>query len=194
MRPTPDDAGFTLVELLLAMMVMLIIIVPISASFILGVKTASRSLQDTTNSADAQVLAGFFDTDVTSAESVATSSSCAGAGTVLSLKWTDGSLPVEVAYRVTADSAMQAELNTPAAIDRLDRVRCVSGAIVDTNPVARSVLHSTGVTISCDDQPCTTSPPRRISLTAVEYTNQLADAGAPATYTIAVTATRKVTP
>jgi prepilin-type N-terminal cleavage/methylation domain-containing protein len=194
MRSTPDDTGFTLVELLLAVMVMLIIIVPISASFVLGVKTASGSLQDTTNSADAQVLAGFFDTDVTGAETVSTSSICAGSGTVLVLSWTDGSLPVEVAYRVTADPAMQAELKSAAAIDRLDRVHCVSGAVVDTNPVARSVLHASGVTVTCDGQPCTTGTPRRISLKAVEYTNQLADTGGPGTYTIAVTATRKVTP
>ena len=192
--PGGNDDGFTIVELLVAMMVMLIIIVPISASFILGLKTASGSLQDTTNSADAQVLSGLFDTDVTNAESVSTSSSCAGAGTVLSLTWMDGSVPVEVAYRASADPVMQAQINAPAAIDRLDRVRCVSGAIVDTQQVVRSLLHSAGVTIQCDGGACSTPTPRRVSLKAIEYSNQLGDVNDGTTYTLGLTASRKVTP
>lgn len=189
------DEGFTLVELLIAVAVMLIIIVPIANSFVLGLTTTRGGMQDTTNSSDAQVLAGFFDTDVASAETVSTSSACAGAGTVLALSWTDGSAAETVAYRAVADPAMQAELATVSAIDRLERVHCTNGAAVETTIVARSVFDSGGITVSCDGaSPCAGARPRRVAIQVKEYTSQIADAGASGHYTFSLTGTRKVTP
>lgn len=194
MRDRPD-AGFTLVELLLAVSVMLVIIVPLTNIFVLGLQTASGGLQDTTNSADAQALAGFFDTDVTNAETVSTTStSCGGTGTVLLLAWTDGSKSVQVAYRVLADPAMQAELNVSSPIDRLERVRCVDSIEADSTLVARSVLRTPAVSVTCDGGSCTSPTPRRVEMTVVEHTPQLADSGVSGRFTIGVTATRKVTP
>lgn len=193
-----DDGGFTLIELLLATSIMLVIIVPLTGAFVLGLGTANGSLQDTTNSTDEQVLAGFFDTDVVNAEQVATTSTCGSSGTaVLGLSWTDGAQAVKVAYRAVPDPAAQADLAVPFPIDRLDRVRCVNGAVVDTQQVARSVIESTGVQVTCDAAAvgtCSATTPRRITMTAVEQTPQLADAGSNGRFTISVTASRKVTP
>ncbi len=192
---TRTDRGFTLVELLLAVSVMLVIIIPLTNVFILGLKTANGGLQDTTNSADAQVLAGFFDTDVTSSEAVSTSStSCGGAGTVLLLTWRDGTTLVEVAYRTARDDVMKAELAVTMQIDRLERIRCTDGAPVESTLLARSLLHSPGVDIACDGGACTSPTPRRVEMTIVEHTPQLADAGSSDRFTIGLTATRKVTP
>lgn len=197
--PSNDgDQGFTIVELLIAISVMLVIVVPLAGSFVLGLGTANGSLQDTTNSADAQIVAGFFDTDVTNAESVALTSTCGSTGTAkLGLSWADGSQAVAVAYRlIVNDTAAQSELATPLVIDRLERVRCVDGVVVDTSVIARSVLDSSGVQISCDATPgsCPTPRPRRVSLSLTEFAPQLADTTGGSRYAINVTATRKVVP
>lgn len=192
---TQRDEGFTLVELLLAISIMLVIIVPLASSFILGIGTANGGLQDTTNTVDAQILAGFFDTDVASAETASTSSSCGTSGTaVLGLLWHDGTKVVTVAYRAVADAAKQAELNVTTPIDRLERVRCVDGVTADTTAVGRSVLHSPGAQLTCDGGACASTTPRDITLTVIEQTPQLADKNASGQYTIAVTGTRRVTP
>jgi prepilin-type N-terminal cleavage/methylation domain-containing protein len=187
-----DDSGFTAIELIIAMMLMLIIIVPITSSFILGMRTTTGGMQDTTNSSDAQVLSAFFDTDVTNAESVATSGSCGGASTVLQLSWTDGSVPVVVAYR-TATASGDVQKTAPVQVDALERVRCESGASVEQSVVARAVLHSGGIVLSCDSGSCPgTSPPRRITMKLVEHTSQVADTGSTGSNSYAVTAVRKV--
>lgn len=186
------DDGFTAIELIIAMMVMLIIIVPITSSFILGMRTTTGGLQDTTNSSDAQVLSAFFDTDVTSAESVATSGSCGGAGTVLQLGWTDGGVPVVVAYR-TATASGDVQKTAPVPVDALERVRCESGTVVEQAIVARAVLHSGGIALTCDSGSCAgAASPRRITMKLAEYTSQVADTGTSGSNSYAVTAVRKV--
>jgi prepilin-type N-terminal cleavage/methylation domain-containing protein len=188
-----DEEGFTLVELLIAMLIMLVIIVPLVGSFVLGIQTGLGSQQDVTDSADAQLVGYYFDADVASAETVSpTSSTCGGPGSILQLTWTDGGA-VQVAYRAVADTTRQAELHLTTPIYRLERVRC-SNATTDVTVLGRTVTAVPAA--QCDAATCTpsTTTPRRVSLAIPERSTQQADKGSTDTFTVAVSATRRVTP
>lgn len=186
------DEGFTVIELMIAMMVMLIILTPLVASFVLGTQTALGSQQDVNNSADAQLLGYYFDIDVASAATVSpTSASCGGAGSVLELSWTDGGSQV-VAYRAVADAARQTELQQGSTVYRLERVLCnAAGSTVTV--IARSLMSTP--TAKCDAATCAAaSTPRRVGLAISELSTQESDVGSANRFTVGVTAVRKVTP
>lgn len=187
-----QDEGFTVIELLIAMMVMTIILVPLVASFVIGTQTALGSQQDAGNSADAQLLGYYFDIDVSSAQTVSpSSSSCGGPGSVLELRWTDGSVQV-VAYRAVADPGRQTELQQAATVYRLERVLCNATGNKVT-PIARSLMSSPSV--ACDGTTCAAdSTPRRVSLNFSELSTQESDVTSTNRFTVGVTAVRKVTP
>jgi type II secretory pathway pseudopilin PulG len=187
-----DESGFTVVELVIAMLIMLVIIVPLVGSFVLGIQTGLGSQQDVTNSADAQLVGYYFDADVASAESVApTSPTCGGTGSVLELTWTDGAT-VKVVYRAVIDAARQAELHLTTPIYRLERVRCAGGA-PDVTVLGRTVTSVPQA--SCDDAGCTAgAKPRRVALVISERSTQQGDKGSTDTFTVTVSAVRKVTP
>jgi prepilin-type N-terminal cleavage/methylation domain-containing protein len=95
------DEGMTMIELVVAVLIMAIIIGPLSASVLVGLASVQQSEQRTTNTADQQVFASFFVHDVQSADDVsATSATCGGAGSVLELHWVDPGTAVDtrVAY------------------------------------------------------------------------------------------------
>lgn len=186
------DEGFTVIELLIAIMIMLIILTPLVASFVVGTKVALGSQQDVNNSADAQLLGYFFDIDVASAASVApTSGGCGGAGSALELRWTDGGSQV-VAYRAIADATRQTELQQSTTVYRLERVLC-NAAGSKVTVIGRSLMSLP--TVTCDDHACTAaSTPRRVALSMSELSTQESDVGSTNRFTVGVTAVRKVTP
>jgi prepilin-type N-terminal cleavage/methylation domain-containing protein len=188
----PDDDGFTIIELVIAMMILLVITVPLVASFVLGIQTGVASQQDVTNSADAQLVGYYFDVDVSSAESTSPSSpSCGGTGTVLELRWTDGGT-TRVAYRVLADPQRQAELQSATPLYRLERVKCAGGGN-DVTALARTLSEVPAP--QCDGAPCTDGQtPRVIDLQLKERSTQQSDLAAPTVFTFGVSATRKVIP
>lgn len=185
-----DEAGVTLTEVLVAVTVTLIIIVPLTSAFVLGVGRTTQSLQDAGNSADTQVLAAFFETDVAQALTVATSSSCgAGAGrnTVLALQWTDGAVQT-VAYVAESDPEAAAEAGAASAW-RLERVAC--GPETSTNVVVTQANAIPSAT--CDGAACTGATPRRVSLIVTQHARQITGDGAGGAYAYTVSGTRKVT-
>lgn len=191
-RPA-DDEGFTVIELIIAMVLMIILMGPLVSAFVIGLGTTHASERDATNSADAQLLAGFLDTDVSSAQTVGVTSSCGGTGTFLTLKWSDGGTSVEASYRAVADAARQAELQLATPVYTAERVQC-GGTGAGTSVVARSLLAVP--TVTCDGVPCSasTTTPRRVTLTGQESAVELTDIAATDRYSLGVTATRKVTP
>lgn len=186
------EDGFTLIELMIAVMILIVITVPLINSFALGVKASSGSSQDVTNSADAQTLGYFFDIDVSSAETVSpTSGSCGGTGSVLELTWTDGGAVV-VAYRAVTDAARQAELQLSTAVYRLERVQC-SGGTSTVTIIGRTLLSAP--TVTCDAATCAaSSTPRRVQMSVQERSTQESDLLSTTTFSFGVTAVRKVTP
>lgn len=188
------DEGFTVIELIIAMLIMLLLMAPLASAFVLGLATTRSGEEDAANSSDAQLLASYFDIDVASAESVQTSSGCGGGGTILELRWTDGSAQRFIAYRAVANSARQAELHLTTPVYDLERVACssASGPVQDTQTLARTLSASPVVT--CDNgKPCTTTP-RRVTLAATAYSKQINDQGSTTSFTFGVTAARRVRP
>ena len=185
-----DDEGMTLIELLIAMSVTLLLMATLSSAFALGLKTARGSEQDAGNSADTQLLATFFEWDVASAETVSTSSTCGTGGTVLlALKWKDGGVAHEVAYRSVANADRQGQLNLTTPVYDLLRAECASTSDVQT--IARTL--SAVPEVRCDGEACSSPTPRQITLTATAYSTQLSDPGK-SVYTFGLTAARRVRP
>ena len=133
------DAGFTLMEMLIAITILGVITVPLVSAFALGLGQTRSSNQTVTNSADAQLLASFFPSDIASAANVNTTGSCGSgplATTVIQLDNGVGATPRFVAYVATesADSEAQLHLGAPNAAYHLDRIACdaLSATISDT--------------------------------------------------------------
>lgn len=188
------EQGMTVIELLIAIMILGIIMAPLATAFVIGLQTTRGSELDAGNSADAQLIAGFWDIDVASAESVRTSGITCGAGTaIVQLTLRDASVLRYVTYQATLDIARKAELKLDTDVYTMERVICsdISGTVVEQHILSRTLRAVP--TVACDEGVCT-STPRRVELRAVSHATQTPDAGAPGIYTISVTATRKVTP
>jgi Tfp pilus assembly protein PilV len=184
-----DDEGLTLIELLISMAVMMVIMTPLVASFVLTLATTTTADQDTTNSADAQVLSMYFGTDVANADSVGVTSSCGGADSVLFLTWLDGATQHVVSYQAVPDAATKAALSSPTTVYRVTRYDCTGGGTPVATVVARSA--SALPTLRCDAVTCTdaTSRPRTVTVT---ITDRARRAGDPP-FVLSLTGTRRVT-
>jgi prepilin-type N-terminal cleavage/methylation domain-containing protein len=207
-----DDCGFTLVELVIAMMILGLIMVPLLSSFVLNISSASESNQRVQDSLDAQVLSTYFTADVASSNTVAISAAsppCGYSGTgqlVIELMWADsgGANPQYVAYVATdVSTTSEADLHAPAAVYELERLTCTNpaGPIVSSQPMARAlrVIPSFAAfvggvpNLSCDGQSCASAiapGPHAVALTTDEY-GQPTDAAHD--YIFTVTGTRRVT-
>ena len=191
-RRLSGDDGLTAIELVIAMLVLAIIMVPLVGSFVIGLATTSQSAQETTNSSDAQILAAFFDGDVASSQVVnPAGASCGTAGTaVLSLRWNDSGAATVVSYRSVQDNTDQVDLQVTTNVFRLERVACTNGSVTDTSIVARQLAAQP--TVTCDGPACgPDAKPSTVSLSMSSYARLLASSTE--RYTFGVTATRKVT-
>lgn len=190
MTPRAKDSGTTLIEVLVAIMVMAIIIVPLTGAFVLGVARTTASLQDAGNSADTQVLATFFETDVAQAVSISTTTTCgAGVGrtVLLALSWVDGTSQT-VAYVAEEDPGAASEAGAATAW-KVERVACgpeSSSSVVVTQ--AKALPSAT-----CDGTTCTGSTPRRVSLSVSQLARQVTGDQSDGSFSYTVTGTRKVT-
>lgn len=197
MAPARGDEGLTLVELLIAISVMLVLLGPLTASFVVGTLLSTQSGEEAVSSSDAQLLAAFFDVDVASAESVSASATCGppspASVPVVQLQWHEGGTPHVAAYWRTADPAVQADLGLSAPVYRLDRSRCAGGALQDRSAVMRQMVTLPG--LSCDRTTCgANSRPRTVSLVTDQHASLLQESGAPGRYRYSITATRRVYP
>lgn len=191
-----DDDGMTVVELLIAIVIMVMIMAPLATSFVIGMSTTRGSELDAGGSADAQLLAGAFDVDIASATAVtaAAAMTCGSGQGIVQLTVKDGTLTRYIGYRATADAARQAELQLPGAVYVLERFVCsdAGGTVADRQVLARTLKSVPSV--ACDGKPSCPATPRRVMLTTVSYATQTPDSATPGQYTASVTATRKVTP
>lgn len=190
-RNPNDDAGLTLIELLVAMSITLIILAPLFTSFVFSLAQSARSEQDVTNSADAQVLTTYFDQDIANADLVGVSSSCGGSASILALSWLDGMAHHYVSYQAVPDAQAKTALGSTTSVYQVTRYECTSpaGPPVSSNVVVRSA--GTLPVPTCDATPCsdTTTTPRTVTL-------PIDDLGRRSTelhYTFTLTGTRRVT-
>ena len=189
-----NEDGFTVLEMVFAMLILGIILVPLLSSFVLGIGTVAQSNATTNDSADAQNLSSFFTNDVASAYRASTAAGC-GSNTVVKFELgasASGASPFYVAYGATEDAGAEASQNiTP--IYNLTRYTCdSSGGTLTANQVATEmtgvpVLACAGLNVAnCDS---TSRKPTLVSLTVIEWGRNQTDP----TYTFTISGTRRVT-
>jgi len=195
-----DDGGFTLLEMIIVIVIMAIIMLPLVSSFTLGIASTQQAQQDTSNSVDSQLSSIYFDRDAASADTVSTSGSCGGAGTVIQFQWHDGSINRFAAYVVTSVANANADVGVGPSF-RLDRVYCenATGPALLTTQIAQSMVAAPVVT--CDNGSCSgVSTPARIAMTVKEWGPRATASGCTTSsvdplcfYTFMLDGTRRVT-
>jgi len=146
-RRCRGQAGFTLIEMMMAIAITGIIIGPIGGAVFLGLRTADETSNRYASSNDAQTLSVWLPPDVQSAGNqvgdVVTSGNteCSGVTNVLRLKWreTQGTTNTYIAAYATS-------LNANTGIYQLKRFYCVNGGAATTHVVARNLASATAAT------------------------------------------------
>lgn len=143
----------TIAELTVAFLIMAIIIGPLSATVLLGLKSTQQTIHRTTDTTDQQILASYFTPDVQSADTVQTGSTCgASLGTpVLQLRWTD---PGEAAA-----SSVKVASYVMTSGNELHRVFCQGDATTQAQVKVVPVVHAlvAAPTVTCDGATCPAS-------------------------------------
>ena len=178
----------TLVELVVASLILGLIIVPLSTSVIVGLGATERANQRTTNSADQQVLASYFVNDVQSAETVSVPPAVPGCGVtdpmVVQFHWTDPAGPIDKTVLYTAPT-------TGASAGELVRVSCDSPG--GTRAVTTIHALQSVPTPKCDGATCTAATPTP-QVVAMQVSAR-GDNNSPSfeTYTFNLSGSRRVT-
>lgn len=181
--PAGDD-GFTLVELLVAFVILGILIVPLAGSVITSLTAVDRSQQRTSDSTDAQVLGLYFPSDVQSSHVVGTASACGtlGATPVLRLSWDDPAT-------ATTQNVDYVTMTGAGGHVELHRIACglVSGDIIVgravTGAVTTSCTDSTGAAATCN------SAAQTVGISYKDKGDSVTDAP----YVVVLSATRRET-
>jgi prepilin-type N-terminal cleavage/methylation domain-containing protein len=160
-----DDRGFTLVELLVAIVILGVVVAAISASIIVGLKTTDRTSQRLAESHDAQMVSSFFATDVESATDVSlTDTACSGGSTVVvRFSWTESDSPSTTVDHVASYVIEQDPAGTPGAEKRLVRRSCLGSGLAPAGAVvvAHMPLTAADPSVTCDSAApgtCTATP------------------------------------
>jgi prepilin-type N-terminal cleavage/methylation domain-containing protein len=155
-----DEGGMTLIELMIAISVLGVILVPVTTSFLLGILESTSAKERTADSSSAQLISSYLLADIQSSQSVATSGSgCGGgAGTVkLQIAWTDpdpaGDHDVVVAYvDQPAAAAGQRELHRYICTTTGGSTASDSSILalnLDTSTFAVTCKDAAGATVAC---------------------------------------------
>lgn len=135
-----SEAGFTLPEVLMAIAVLGIIIVPLTNAMVVGLRSSGRTTDVLVASADRQMLANYLPPDALSASVVKTDAASPGcaapAGSrVLLLGWSEytGTVPV-------TSYASDYRLVPGGTGTRLVRDRCVAGGVAEEVVVAHDAV------------------------------------------------------
>lgn len=138
-----DDAGMTLVELLVATMISGLLATAIAAAFTVGVRTTDTANQRLAGSQGAQLATSYFPTDVESATTVTPGGTpcTGGTPTVATLSWSD--LPASGAS--VAKQAVYTCLSDGSTFN-LVRQYSENGVLVSQAVVVRAV---TAASLTC---------------------------------------------
>jgi prepilin-type N-terminal cleavage/methylation domain-containing protein len=142
------EGGFTLVELLVAIAALGIIAVPLSMSFITGIRFLGRSDQRFDDSRSALISAAYFASDVAGANAVVPgdTAACGGGAALVSFDSSDATLGVAAAVTNEVSYVYDTSITSNA---RLLRKYCVNG-VSTTQSVAAVSLGSQPV-VTCYD-------------------------------------------
>lgn len=151
------DAGFTLVELLLAIAILAIIAIPLSMGFITGLRFIGRSDEKFNDSRSALLSAAYFAGDVSSANAIVLddASACGGGSAIVSFDFSDASggvgAPVDskVSYVVDASDPASTRLLRTACINAASATQSVAAVALGSTPVVTCYDAGDVVNASC---------------------------------------------
>ena len=195
-----DDRGFTLVELLMAMIIGLVITGVIATALIVSLKTIDGTNNRLTDSHDAQNAQSYFTTDAQSSDLVDasnTDTTCGGASPLLRFRWTSRAADPPNDYEIVSY-----RLQTLAGETQLVRQTCSGSSDFTGLSVNQTIVLAHAIvgtpTVACtysgggSDSTCNGASPSRpfvtVALTAQSQSNTH---GTPDTYTYTFKASRR---
>lgn len=161
------EQGLTLIELVIAVGILGVVIIPVITSMLLGILESNSSRDRIADSASAQLTTAYLHADIQSSESVATSGDCvpsalAGGTVLLQFQWVDPSTPsttTKAAYIDFVDDGQH----------ELHRASCI-GATTDETLL---VHYFESMTVACDDAapPCATTTPEEVAVSITAFSD-----------------------
>lgn len=165
-RDLYDEAGLTLVELIISIAVLGVVIIPVTTSMLLSILETNSTRDRLADSAAAQVTTSYLHGDIQSSESVATTGDCIpsslSGGTVrLQFQWIDPTTP-----SVTAKAAY---VDLPVGGRReLHRATCIGGSQDST----LLVPYFDTMTVRCDGvTPCASATPKDVKVAITAFSD-----------------------
>ena len=181
-RRTRGEHGFTLVELLMAIVLSGIILAPLAAGVLVGLRTTEETSNRLSGSNDAQLLAAWLTPDLQSTGNQAgdvvvapaANTECSGVSNLLRLRWRE-------TPGATTTTYVAAYAIVAGADGRwfLTRFFCVNGGAATTHVVGRNLASSTAATVATAGQ--------KVTMTVTEATKPTN----PTPYTFTVAGNRR---
>lgn len=181
-----NDDGFTVVELLVAVVILGIVIGAVTAAIIVGLRTTDGTQQRLAESHNAQMASSFFVQDVESADMVSVpGTQCTGTGTtpVVSFSWSEHASATGAGVPKVASYVVEQDAPGPGAEKRLVRRFCSGTPLADAGEVTigHFPLSVVAPTVVCAPMPSCSGPVKTVTMTVSEAS----------TYEYSVTGTRR---
>ena len=172
----------TLVELIMSIAISSLIIGPLSAGLIVGLRTSGETATRLAGSSDAQFLSITLPPDIESAGKIANdvvasptaNVECSGVTNLLRLRWTTTDSGSSVTYQAAYSIA-----GTAATGWKLNRSFCIGAGAPTTRTLLRNLASATGATVAVVGT--------KVSMTVTEATN----AANPTAYVFTISGNRR---
>jgi prepilin-type N-terminal cleavage/methylation domain-containing protein len=176
------EGGFTLIEMMMAMAIMGIIVIPMTATVFIGLRTTDETSTRLAGSNDAQLLSVWLPADVQSTgnqsgdvvASPTANTECSGVSNLLRLKWRETQGSTTNTY-----VAAYAMGSVSGGVRTLKRYFCVNGGTATTHLVGRNLSGSVDGSVSVSGT--------KVSMTLTQATAP----HDPTAYTFTVSANRR---
>jgi prepilin-type N-terminal cleavage/methylation domain-containing protein len=181
-RRLQGEDGMTLVELLVAIAITGLIIGPLTAGLVIGLRTSGDTATRLAGSTEAQFLAIVLPPDIESTGSAAgdvvisttANTECSGVTNVLRLRWTSTDTGTSTTYQAAYSISGSA-----LAGWKLKRSFCVGAGAAVTRTIARNLANATAATSAVSGT--------KVAMTVTEAKA----AGTPTAYTFTISANRR---